>query len=173
MTTTYKCGDNRFEIIEKAKKDLVESTNISSSEEEMKVIDNFLFRCWQMDWLDNYNDEQVNTWIKIDNEHPLPKFEEILGYNKEWIEVDFNPKGVRIGYLTDEGNFISAKYEPDGEDYISKYEEGDDYQFFQTQEGGTMKTWYNNGDDRGDIEGYRPNLPTHYMRISIDGIKKK
>lgn len=104
-------------------------------------------------------------WIKIDKKHPLPKFEEVLGFNKEWIETDFNPKGVRIGYLTDEGNFISAKYEPDGEDYISKYEEGDDYQFFQIMEDGTKKTWYNNGDDRGDIQGCRPNLPTHYKII--------
>lgn len=163
------CGDNRFEIIKKAKQDLLENTNISSSEDEMKVLDSFLFRCWQMGWLDNYNNEQVNTWIKIDNEHPLPKFEEVLGYNKEWIETDFNPKGVRIGYLTDEGNFVSAKYDPDGEDYISKYEEGDDYQFFEEMEDGTRKTWYNNGDDRDDIEGYRPNLPTHYKRI--DGLE--
>lgn len=110
-----------------------------------------------------------NEWIKIDKKHPLLKLEEVLAYNKEWVEADFNPKGVRIGYLTDEGNFISAKYEPDGEYYISKCEEGDDYQFFQTMENGTKRTWYNNGDDRGVIEGYRPNLPTHYKRI--DGLE--
>jgi len=114
--------------------------------------------------------EEKNEWIKIDKRHPLPKLEEVLAYNKEWVEADFNLKGVRIGYLTDEGNFISAKYEPDGEDYISKYEEGDDYQFSQTMENGTERTWYNNGDDRGDIEGYRPNLPTHYKRI--DGLEE-
>lgn len=39
------CGDNRFEIIEKARKDILESTNIDSSKDEMKVLDNFLFRC--------------------------------------------------------------------------------------------------------------------------------
>ena len=48
------CGDNRFEIIDKAKKDLLESTNIETSEDEMKVLDSFLFRCWQMGWLDRY-----------------------------------------------------------------------------------------------------------------------
>lgn len=48
------CGDNRFEIIEKAKQDILESTNIQLSEDEMKVLDNFLFRCWQMGWLDRY-----------------------------------------------------------------------------------------------------------------------
>lgn len=54
---TYEiCGDNRFEIIEKAKRSLIESTNIETSEDEMKVIDDFLFRCWQMGWLDKYAD---------------------------------------------------------------------------------------------------------------------
>lgn len=52
------CGDNRFEIIDKAKKDLIESTNIEMSPDEMKVIDNFLFRCWQMGWLDRYEEKQ-------------------------------------------------------------------------------------------------------------------
>ena len=116
--------------------------------------------------LKDFIDSLPNEWIKIDKKHPLPKFEEVLGFNEEWIEADFNPKGVRIGYLTDEGNFISAKYEPDGEDYISMHEEGDDYEFFQTMEDGANRPWYNNGDDRGDIEGYRPNLPTYYKRIN-------
>lgn len=49
------CGDNRFEIIAKAKAHILESTNIDSSPEEMKVLDNFLFRCWQMGWLDKYD----------------------------------------------------------------------------------------------------------------------
>lgn len=46
------CGDNRFELIERAKKTLIEATNIESSPDEMKVLDNILFRIWQMGWLD-------------------------------------------------------------------------------------------------------------------------
>lgn len=49
------CGDNRFEIIEEAKRAIIESTNIEESKEEMKVLDTFLFRCWQMGWLDKYD----------------------------------------------------------------------------------------------------------------------
>ena len=49
------CGENRFEIIEKAKKNLLESTNIHTSEDEMKALDSFLFRCWQMGWLERYD----------------------------------------------------------------------------------------------------------------------
>jgi hypothetical protein len=50
------CGDNRFEIIEKAKKDILDATNISTSQDEMNVLDSFLFRAWQMGWLDKYGD---------------------------------------------------------------------------------------------------------------------
>lgn len=45
------CTDNRFEIIAAYKKKLIEGTNIESSPDEMAVIDNILFRFWQMGWL--------------------------------------------------------------------------------------------------------------------------
>jgi hypothetical protein len=48
------CGDNRFEIIAKAKEDIISATNIEAAKDEMKCLDNFLFRCWQMGWLDKY-----------------------------------------------------------------------------------------------------------------------
>lgn len=51
------CTDGRFEIIARAKKAILESTNIDTSQDEMKVLDNFLFRCWQMGWLNKYEDE--------------------------------------------------------------------------------------------------------------------
>ena len=49
------CTGNQFEIITKAKQALLESTNIDTSPDEMKVLDDFLFRCWQMGWLDKYD----------------------------------------------------------------------------------------------------------------------
>lgn len=49
------CGDNRFEMIERAKKHLLDATNIDTSPKEMEVLDDFLFRCWQMGWLDRYD----------------------------------------------------------------------------------------------------------------------
>lgn len=48
------CEDNRDEIIQKAKDHLLKATNIKDSKEEMQVLDNFLFRCWQMGWLKQY-----------------------------------------------------------------------------------------------------------------------
>lgn len=57
------CGDNRFELIEKYKQKLLDATNIEDSPEEMAVIDNILFRFWQMGWLDRLelfgNSEQL------------------------------------------------------------------------------------------------------------------
>lgn len=55
--------DGRFEIIAKAKEDIIRSTNIETSEDEMKVLDNFLFRCWQMGWLDMYEEKQNESNI--------------------------------------------------------------------------------------------------------------
>ena len=52
---------SQFEIIEKAKQALLDSTNIETSPEEMKVLDNFLFRCWQMGWLDKYEKDLVEV----------------------------------------------------------------------------------------------------------------
>lgn len=50
------CGDKRFEIIGKARQDLITSTNIETSEKEMEVLDSFLYRAWQMGWLKMYED---------------------------------------------------------------------------------------------------------------------
>lgn len=58
------CTDNRFEIIERAKKDILDSTNIDMSPDEMKVLDNFLFRCWQMHWLDKYKSRDDGVYIQ-------------------------------------------------------------------------------------------------------------
>lgn len=57
-----QCNDNRFEVIEKAKKHILEATNIDTSKEEMLVLDNFLFRCWQMGWLVKYDDNKENVF---------------------------------------------------------------------------------------------------------------
>lgn len=67
---TEICNDNRFELIEKYKNKLLENTNIADSKEEMDVIDNILFRFWQMGWFDkleqfDYQKEEIknlNAW---------------------------------------------------------------------------------------------------------------
>lgn len=58
------CTDNRFEIIEKTKEHLLNATNINTSPDEMKVLDSFLFRCWQMGWLDRYDSKPESSTCK-------------------------------------------------------------------------------------------------------------
>ena len=48
------CGDNRFEIIQKAKEDMIKSTNIESRPDDMAALDSIIYRAWQMGWLDKY-----------------------------------------------------------------------------------------------------------------------
>lgn len=53
------CTDNRFELIEKYKAALIEATNIETAQDEMAVIDDILFRFWQMGWLDKLDADAV------------------------------------------------------------------------------------------------------------------
>ncbi len=55
MCEAVCCSDNRFEVIEAAKQKLIEYTNIEDNPDEIKVIDTFLFRCWQMGWITDDN----------------------------------------------------------------------------------------------------------------------
>lgn len=58
------CRYFRFEAIEKAKIHMICDTNIETSPDEMKVLDNFLFRCWQLGWLQKYEEEAQKEWIE-------------------------------------------------------------------------------------------------------------
>lgn len=73
------CGDDRFEIIKRAREHIIDATNIESKPEEMQVLDNFLFRCWQMGWLKNdfHKLEKENEKLKYTLER-LCKRNEIL-----------------------------------------------------------------------------------------------
>jgi hypothetical protein len=63
------CGDNRFEIIDKVKKRLLEATNIEQSPKELEVLDNLLFRLWQCGYFDyieifEKNEMTFEEWYK-------------------------------------------------------------------------------------------------------------
>lgn len=63
-TNCAQCGDKRFEVIARAKAHLLEATNIASDEKEMAVIDNILFRFYQMGWLERYEEETQKLDLK-------------------------------------------------------------------------------------------------------------
>ena len=58
------CGDNRFQLIKEAKEMLCRDTNIEDSPEEMAVIDDILFRLWQMGWLPQQHSEEKKKLIE-------------------------------------------------------------------------------------------------------------
>lgn len=45
--------ETRFEIIEKVKKDILNSSDIISTHEEMKILDKFLSWCYDNGWFSN------------------------------------------------------------------------------------------------------------------------
>ena len=71
--------------------------------------------------------KEPGVWVKIDADHQLPYCQEVIGYNKEWVDKDFNPSGTRIGFLSDTG-FFSAKWIDDQDCYTTRFGAcGDDY----------------------------------------------
>ena len=79
------CSDNRFELIEEYKTKLINGTNIGSVKEEMAVIDNILFRFWQMGWLDTLKKAYTptmntkNMGEKTGDSPARPRLAEVLG----------------------------------------------------------------------------------------------
>lgn len=118
------CGDNRFEIIERAKKYIIENTNIETSSKEIEVLDNILFRLWQLGLLEKFNPESKEykwmgvTWYKYCKDLLPPISIEVIAYNHKWINEDFNPNGTRVGFRTSDDDFISAYWWDYQDDYV-------------------------------------------------------
>lgn len=96
------CDDDRFDIIEQAKKSLLRNTNIKDSPEEMAVIDNILFRCWQMGWLKKYDDDIALMFLKLRNMAPKSNKDDIKDY-----------------IFDDRGDYIPNLYELDDEWHVT------------------------------------------------------
>lgn len=110
------CNDNRFELIERYKKQLVESTNIESSSDEMAVIDNILLRFWQMGWLKEQEPDVIDLINKVIEEaiyhggdpggpyfcnekrleEAVRELSEALECSYEWDEEKQHPQFIRL-----------------------------------------------------------------------------
>lgn len=49
------------------------------------------------------------NWKKFKEEKP-PEGEEVLAYHPSWIDEDFNPRGIRIGFWNGGDDFKSAHW---------------------------------------------------------------
>lgn len=87
------CGDNRFEVIARAKEHLLNSTNIHTSEDEMKVLDSFLFRCWQKGWLRQYDETATDKSMTKQEQIAYAKgYQKAIKKTCDWLrnETDYD-----------------------------------------------------------------------------------
>lgn len=58
-------------------------------------------------------------WKVITNKEPDQNAGEVIGFSKEWIHPDFNPKGTRVCFRNSEGGFTSSKWWDYQDTYIN------------------------------------------------------
>jgi len=51
----------------------------------------------------------MNNWI-LTIECSPPNGVEVIGYNRDWIDDDFNPNGTRICFVNDQGIWTVARW---------------------------------------------------------------
>lgn len=66
--------------------------------------------------------------ISIEDDLPK-KGVEVLLYNKNWINEDFTPQGIRIGFLDDLSGWTSAYWCNYHDEYHTRTSDEDDEQF--------------------------------------------
>lgn len=79
-----QCNDNRFEIIKETKEYIISATNIDTSPDEMKVLDDICFRLWQLG-LTKRNKDKL-TELKEKTKEPVYTLEEV---KKEWEALGY------------------------------------------------------------------------------------
>jgi len=68
------------------------------------------------------------NWIKVSDRLPELGIEVDL-YNPKWINEDYNPDGLRIGFLCDVSGWVSAYYCSYHDEYHTRTSDEDDKQF--------------------------------------------
>lgn len=56
-----------------------------------------------------------HTWATYKPDHSIA----VLAYNKAWIDEDFNPHGIRIGFRNGDNDFTSAHWWADQDCYMT------------------------------------------------------
>ena len=83
--------------------------------------------------------EEMKSPFKLTSEIGPPHHVELIGYNKEWVDEDYNPDGTCICFLDDVAEWYIAKW------------------------CGACDEWHTRGSGREEKEFSRPlNPPTHW-----------
>ncbi len=79
----------------------------------------------------------MSYWKDFDVQKPEIGVE-VLAFSTKWIDEDFNPRGMRVGFLSEEG-FVSAFWWDYQDDYITISKENCDSnkEFFKNHIGNT------------------------------------
>ncbi len=67
-------------------------------------------------------------WVSVKDNPPEEGIEFLL-YNEKWIDEDFNPKGIRVGFLDGLGGWISSHWCNTHDEYHTRISSEDDKQF--------------------------------------------
>jgi hypothetical protein len=67
-------------------------------------------------------------WVSINDKKPEQGIE-VLFFNERWIDDDFNPKGIRIGFIDDVSGYVTAKWCNYHDEYHTRDSAEDDKQF--------------------------------------------
>ena len=94
------CGDNRFELIGEFKGKLVDGTNIETSPEEMAVLDNILFRIWQMGWLDKLKAQEPRVMT-------VNEINQLSNGDTVWVEIS---DGRLLPMMVEDGTLMRWGY---------------------------------------------------------------
>lgn len=78
--------------------------------------------------LSNNTQKQECTWNLILEKLP-PVGVEVLFQNDKWIDLDYNPKGIRIGFLDGTGDYYSAYWCTLHDEYHTRDSMDDDSRF--------------------------------------------
>lgn len=90
-------------------------------------------------------------WIDLKEQQPEAG-REVLLYNEKWINEDYNPNGIRIGWFGDVSGWVSAYWCNYHEEYHTRDSVDDDKQFTDSEA--------------------ENQVPTHWMEIEPCGGKK-
>lgn len=116
------CDDNRFELIEKYKQKLIDETNIETAPDEMAVINDILFRFWQMGWLDKL-EQPEQRWIPCSERLPEDGQIVLISQTYGWTEFEEGTE-VTVAQFK-RGYFTWYRYQADWNKHTSQMHHGD------------------------------------------------
>ncbi len=96
-------------MISKNFKMLVTTSNPNTTEHRLQEEVLILEETGNKQGLFRFHIEEDKGWKLVSEEKPETGIE-ILGYSPDWIDEDFNPDGICLCFLMDEGYWIVAKW---------------------------------------------------------------